>query len=481
MNVLVILLVALAGSVFSAFLTGKASKSLAMISALINLALAIYVFNSLDPTGGLQFTYRSNWIPSIGAFFHIGVDGIAALLVLMTNILMPVVLLRIDSKRTNSNIFYALALLMQAGMLGVFMAQDALLFYLCWELALIPIYIIIFLWGDENRVKTVVKFFIYTLFGSVFMLGSILYIYSKLPSPNFSIDSFYNNGLSQVEQIWVAGGFLLAFVIKIPLIPFHTWQANTYTQAPTSGTMLLSGIMLKMGLFGLLKWYIPVTPLAVTTLNPILIGLALAGVLYGGVLAFNQKNLKTLLAYSSLSHVGLIAAGILVFNYDGLSGGVLQMFNHGIIVVGLFYVADLILDRTGTSYIPELGGIRQNAPALAASFLVLTLASVALPLTNGFVGEFLLLAGIYDYNVWAAVIGGLTIIIGATYMLRMYQKTMLGLDYRFQKVITDLNTEELLVLGCLIVIILFVGLFPNYILDTIKPSIESLTQITQTY
>lgn len=475
---LLLLLIPLIFSVFTGFLSGQNARISAMLGSLVSLGISIFVFTQFKSNSDYQFPFLVDWIPSIGAKFHLGIDGINILLVLLTNILIPIIIFTVKPNENNKpGLYYALILFMQAALLGVFMALDALLYYLFWELALIPIYIIMLLFSGQTNYKTVVKFFIYTLAGSLFMFVAILYVYIKAPGANFSLDNFYNNHLSQNDQIWVFIGFFIAYAIKIPIIPFHTWQPQTYTEAPTPGTMLLSGIMLKMGTFSLLRWLLPVAPLAIATMTPYILGLSIAGVIYGSIIALMQKNLKTLLAYSSLAHVGLISAGVFALNADGFNGALLQMFNHGIIIVGLFLVVEIIFNRTETYQISELGGIRNNAPTLAFMFLIILLASVAMPLTNGFVGEFLLLNGIFQYNGWAGLAGGSTVILGAAYMLKMYQNTILGVDHKYNKTITDLALGEKLFLFPLIIVILVIGIWPAILLDPIKPSVENLLNI----
>lgn len=475
---LLLLILPLVFSVITGFLSGKNARASAMAGALINLVVAGYAFTQFEANTSYQFAFLSDWIPSIGAKFHIGIDGINLLLILLTNLLLPVIIYTVKHEDSNrSGLYYCLILFMQFALLGVFMALDALLYYIFWELALIPIYLILLGFSSQPDFKTFVKFFIYTLAGSLFMFIAILYVYIKAPGGNFSIDNFYNNHLSEQEQIWVFLGFFIAYAIKIPIIPFHTWQPDTYTKASTPGTMLLSGVMLKMGTFSLLRWLLPVAPLALATVTPVVIILCIIGIVYGSIIAIRQKNIKTLFAYSSLAHVGLISAGVFALNADGFNGALIQMFNHGIIIVGLFLIAEIIYTRTETYHISELGGIRNEAPTLAFTFLIIILASVALPLTNGFVGEFLLLNGVFQYNQWMAVVGGTTVILSATYMLRMYQRTMLGLDRDYTKTILDLSyVEKIMVLG-LVLIIIVTGIWPSILLDPIKPAVENLLNI----
>jgi NADH-quinone oxidoreductase subunit M len=343
-------------------------------------------------------------------------------------------------------------------------------------LALIPIYFIALIWGNgdaEERRKAVVKFFIYTLAGSLFMLVAFIYLYQKAGS--FLIEDLYKVQLSACEQFWIFLAFFLAYAIKIPIIPFHTWQANVYQKAPTVGTMLLSGIMLKMGLYSVIRWQLPIAPLAAKEYMNIFIALGIAGVIYGSIVALRQKDLKKLLAYSSLAHVGLIAAGSYTLTLDGLRGAVLQMIAHGFVVVGLFFAAEVISRRFETREIAELGGIRTQSPKFTSMFLILVLASVALPGTFNFVGEFTVLYSLSQINIWFAVLGGTTIILGAYYMLRMFQHVMLGQTN--SKVFADVTLNEGISFAVIIAVLLFFGFYTKPITDLITPSLETILQV----
>jgi NADH-quinone oxidoreductase subunit M len=344
-------------------------------------------------------------------------------------------------------------------------------------LSLIPIYFIALIWGNgdaEERKKAVVKFFIYTLAGSLFMLVAFIYLYQKVGS--FLIGDLVQANLSATEQLWLFLAFFLAYAIKIPLIPFHTWQANVYQKAPTVGTMLLSGIMLKMGLYSIIRWQLPIAPMAAKQFMYLFIGLGIAGVIYGSIVALRQKDLKKLLAYSSLAHVGLIAAGCYTLTLDGLRGAVMQMIAHGFVVVGLFLVAEIIYRRYETRTISEMGGIRAQSPKLTSMFMLLVLASVALPSTFNFVGEFTVLYSLSQVNIWFAILGGTTIILGAYYMLRMFQYVMLGETNT--KIFKDVTFNEGLSLVLIIAVLFFFGLYPKPIMELITPSIENIiTQI----
>ncbi len=363
-------------------------------------------------------------------------------------------------------------LFMQFALIGVFIAYDGLLYYIFWELALIPIYFIALNWGGKNRVPVTLKFFIYTLAGSLFMLFGFIMLYYYNPNQSFDIRDLYNMSICGCNQGWLFWTFFLAFAIKIPIIPFHTWQADTYSEAPTQGTMLLSGIMLKMGTYSLIRWLLPILPAGVAEWGPLAITLCVAGIVYASIIAIMQGELKKLFAYSSVAHVGLISAGIFALNIEGLQGSVAQMFAHGINVVGLFFCADIILNRTGTLNISNLGGIRNVAPRFNTLFLIIVLGSVALPLTNGFIGEFLLLFGVYKYNTWLAVFAGLTIILGAVYMLRMFQNTMLGNTNENTANFTDLKWNETIVLGIIAMAIFVMGIYPKPIFDLVEPALN---------
>jgi NADH-quinone oxidoreductase subunit M len=395
-------------------------------------------------------------------------------MVLLTTALIPIIIFSsFGNEYKNAKQFYALVLFMAFAMVGTFLAADGLLYYIFWELALIPIYFIALIWGNgdaEARKKAVVKFFIYTLAGSLFMLVAFAYLYQKTGS--FLISDLSVSNLSSTEQYWIFGAFFLAYAIKIPLIPFHTWQAKVYQKAPTVGTMLLSGIMLKMGLYSVIRWQLPIAPLAAKEYMPILLGLGIAGVIYGSILALRQKDLKKLLAYSSLAHVGLIAAGAYTLKIDGLRGAVLQMISHGFVIVGLFFAAEIIFRRYETRTISEMGGIREQSPKFTSMFMILVLASVALPSTFNFVGEFTVLYSLSQINVVYAIVGGTTIILGAYYMLKMFQHVMLGETN--SKIFKDVTINEGISLGLIICVLFIFGMYPKPIIDLITPSLEAI-------
>jgi NADH-quinone oxidoreductase subunit M len=369
---------------------------------------------------------------------------------------------------------------MQTGLLLVFTALDGFLFYVGWEAALIPVYFICTLWGGENRIKVNLKFFIYTIAGSLLMLLAIIYLHLQTPGNSYDLAEFYKLELDAVTQSWVFWAFFIAFAIKMPVFPFHTWQPDTYTEAPTAGTMLLSGIMLKMGIYGVIRWLIPIAPLGFDAWGETALILSVIGIVYASIIAFTQNDVKRLIAYSSIAHVGLISAGIFAWNMQGLQGAMIQMLNHGINVVGMFFIADILIRRLNTRDMTQMGGIAKPAPILAITFLITLLGTVALPLTNGFVGEFLLLMGVYNYNIWLAAISGLTIIFGAVYMLRMYQKVMLGPVNSITTIFKDLNGSEKSVLLIISLLVILIGVYPQPILHISEAAvINLLDQVNQ--
>ncbi|MGZ3873313.1 MAG: complex I subunit 4 family protein [Mucilaginibacter sp.] len=343
-----------------------------------------------------------------------------------------------------------------------------------WEAALIPIYFICSLWGGENRIRVTLKFFIYTFSGSLFMLLAIIYLYLQSPSKTYDLFEFYKLGLDAHQQVFVFWAFFVAFAIKMPLFPLHTWQPDTYTEAPSAGTMMLAGIMLKMGIYGVIRWMIPNAPLGFFQWQSMAIMLAVIGIGYASIIAFTQNDGKRLVAYSSIAHVGLIAAGIFVWTVEGLQGAMIQMLSHGINVVGMFFIWDIISRRLNTRQISDLGGIAKVAPKFAIAFLIIVLGTVALPLTNGFVGEFLLLSSVFQWNIWMVSAAGLTMIFGAVYMLRMYKKVMQGETNALTITFTDISGSETLTLAIICTLIIIMGIYPQPILHLSEASVHHL-------
>ncbi|WP_329805900.1 complex I subunit 4 family protein [Flavobacterium facile] len=475
MDISIVLIVLLVGA-FVTYLSGnKFASKIALVSSIAAFGASLLALNAYQ--AGENLDVNLPWITQLNINFALHVDGLSLVMLLLTTGLLPLIILSgFITKFENSKSIYALMLFMGFAMAGTFLASDGFLYYIFWEIALIPIYFIALNWGNgdlEERKKAILKFFIYTFAGSLFMLLAFIYLYTK--GGSFDINKLYALPLTHVEKTYIFFAFFLAYAIKIPLIPFHTWQANTYSKAPAVGTMLLSGIMLKMGLYSVLRWQLPLSDSAAKEYMPIILALSIAGIIYGAIVTLKQKDIKKFLAYSSLSHVGLIAAGLYSLTIEGFQGAVLQMVSHGIVIVGLFYVVELIYSRYNTYEIKQMGGIRIQDTYFASLFMIIMLASVALPTTFNFIGEFNLLYSLFKVNIWYAVIAGTTIILGAFYMLRMFQKVMLGSE---TKTFHKISKQESIVLVIVVGLTIFFGLFPQPIIDLITPSLQSiLTQI----
>jgi NADH-quinone oxidoreductase subunit M len=479
-----ILLPAIAGLLLLTIKT-DAAKTVAFVAAIIEMALAGYSFSMLDPAGGSQFGFDYPWLINAadgtgGIRFSAGIDGVSILLVALTGLLLPLIILSTFQRQyAQPATFYALMLLMQSALMGVFVARDAFLFYFFFEAALIPIYFLAARWGGADRVAVTFKFFLYTIFGSLFMLLAFIYLYFQTGTSGGGVHSsaivdFYALNLTPTAQGWVFWALFIAFAIKMPIFPFHTWQPDTYVESPTPATMLLAGIMLKMGVYGLIRFILPVVPAGVADWGLTATILSVIGIVYGAIIAIRQRDMKRLIAYSSFSHVGLMAAGVFSLTEVGVQGALVQMLAHGLNVVGLFFVADIVLSRTNTRLIDQLGGITKSTPKLTVFFMIVMLGSVALPLTNGFIGEFLLLQGVYSYNNWLGAIAGLTIILGAVYMLRMYQRTMFGPVSDRTRTFADLSHLESWVFVPLVFLIFWIGLHPNSFLRLTEPAVSDI-------
>ncbi len=407
---------------------------------------------------------------------YFSMDGLSYLMLLLTSFAgLLIVSASFIENHERSHIYYSLLFLAIFALTGVFTTNNALMFYIYWELALIPVYFICAYWGSEGREKITIKFFIYTLFGSLLMLAALIYLYVKTPYPHsFNFEAIYQLVLTETEQSWIFWAFFIAFAVKIPIFPFHTWQPDTYTVAPMSGTMLLAGIMLKMGVYGMIRLMLPITPLAIVQWGTFASILAVIGIIYASIIAIRQTDIKRLFAFSSMAHVGLLAVAVLTLNKIALQGAVIQMLSHGVNVIGLFFVAEIFMDRMGTRNIANMGGVAKIAPRFALFFMIILLASIALPLTNGFVGEFLMLLGIFQSNVLIAVLAGTGIIFGAVYMLWLYQKSMYGKQNENITSFPDLKLREILLFTSLVIIILWMGLIPSPLLNIAEPAINEI-------
>jgi NADH-quinone oxidoreductase subunit M len=466
-------------------LNATLAKTWALYASLIELLFCLFVVFQFDAAAQTQFVTNYPWIASLGINYYVGIDGISLLLVILTTLLTPLIILSSWKQNYESiKSFYSLILIMEMALVGVFVALDGFLFYIFWEMALIPIYFICLRWGGVNRGSVTLKFFIYTLAGSLVMLVGLLYLYFQIPGQRtFAIEALYAAGqsLPAYEQGFIFWALFLAFAIKMPVFPFHTWQPDTYHTAPTQGTMLLSGIMLKMGIFGVIRWLLPLVPQGVNQWASTAIVLSVIGIVYASCLAIVQKDLKRLIAYSSIAHVGLISAGLFTLNKIGMQGAMIQMVSHGIVIVGLFFIIDIIFNRTQTQEMSNLGGIRNVAPWFTTAFVVIMLGSVALPLTSGFVGEFLLINAVFQYNTMIGAVGGLTMILGAVYMLRGFQQTMLGESNAKTKMFIDLDRNEKLVLYPIAILIIIIGIYPAPLLKISAAAVDNLHSIISNY
>lgn len=488
---LTLLLLPLVGSGLVFAWKHNSSKYLALGIALVQMLLTFYMLSDFNftPTvdSVLQHEINYPWSQFMKSSLHFGVDGMSMLLLVLTNILAPIIILSSFNESVNyRNTFYGLILLMQFGLVGVFTSLDGLLFYIFWEVTLIPIWFIAGLWGQENkRFEFTTKFFVYTFVGSLFMLAGLIYVYNH--SASFALTDLYNAQLNEVQQTVVFWFIFFAFAVKLPVFPFHTWQPDTYTYSPTQGSMLLSGIMLKMAVYGVMRYLLPITPLPIAGISgQIVIILAIVGIVHGALIAIIQTDMKRIIAYSSFSHVGLMVAGIFAsavvtlrgtFNVEGAEGALVQTFAHGINVVGLFYCCDILYKRFKSRDIRQMGGLAKVAPKFAVLFLIIILGSMGVPLTNGFIGEFILLKSVYDFNGTAAVIAGLTVILCAVYLLRFYGKAMFGEgDEAVLSTAKDLSGVEFSVLASLAVFVILLGIFPQPVIDMVSSSVKFIYQ-----
>ena len=476
--VLLIVIPLLAGLAGFFLKSSRASKNWSLMVSLATMAVAVggLTFATGDP----NLKFDAEWVNAINSRFSLGLDGMGKILTLLTAISFPVIFISTWSDEySQPGKFYALMLLSQAGLMGVFVSTDALLFYFFWELALIPVYFLSSQWGGEKRIQATFKFFIYTFIGSLLMLVGIIFLYFHTKDHSFSIRSFYDvhNYISQQDQGWLFWLFFIAFAIKMPIFPFHTWQPDTYEQAPTAVTMVLSGIMVKMGLFGLIRWLAPVLPIGTWAWGDTVSVLCIIGMLYASLIAMRQNDLKRLVAYSSIAHMGLMCLAVFATTGIGMQGVMIQMFNHGINIIGLWIVVALIERQFHTRKLSELGGLAQTAPSLAIMLVIIALANIALPLTNAFVGEFMMFTGVFtstatQYSVVFTVTAAISTILSAVYMLNMIQKVFFGNTNSLTVRANDLAFNEKIVLAVLVLLIIVVGVFPGPVINLTRETVE---------
>lgn len=463
------------------FLLAPRSAPAGLLRGFAVAASLLFVFLSfvlLAP--GAQREFAVPWISAWGwsVSFSLFVDGLSLPLVLLTTILTLIcVIYSVGTVRKSEPAYYFCLFLLEAGILGTFLAGDLFLFYVFWELMLIPLYFIIGIWGSEQRIYAAVKFFLFTLAGSIFMLLAIIVLFLSTGTLDVAALGTLAPRLDAGTQKWLFWGFFLAFAIKVPLFPLHTWLPDAHTQAPTAGSIMLAGVLLKTGAYGLLRFCIPFFPDAAVAAAGLINTLAVIAIIYGALLAFAQKDLKRLVAYSSVSHMGFVVLGCFTWNVEAISGGIMQIINHGISTSGLFLCAGLIYDRTHTRQMKELGGLADPMGRLAGFLAIMMLSSVGLPGLNGFIGEFLVLLGAWASSKTLTVLAASGVVLGAVYLLKMYQAAMLGRPARSEyRNLPDLGRRESLALTLLVVPAFWIGLYPNPVLRMVEPAAQAIEQ-----
>ncbi|MGV8039620.1 MAG: NADH-quinone oxidoreductase subunit M [Thermoanaerobaculaceae bacterium] len=473
----------------------KAIKVVATVTAGLDFVISIPLWWRYLPEGdAFQLTYKASWIPSIGSSYHFGVDGISVLLILLTTLLGFIAVYSSFSAITHrEKEYYVFLLVLQTGMLGVFMALDFVLFYVFWEVMLVPMYFLIGVWGGPRKLYAAIKFFLYTLVGSVLMLVGILalYFYNSTGLGAIGLEGLGNPATFDVPtlfaiagqippslQMWIFLAFFVGFAIKVPMFPFHTWLPDAHVEAPTAGSVILAGVLLKMGTYGFIRFSLPLLPDATVKAVPWMVGLSIVGIIYGALVAMAQKDMKKLVAYSSVSHLGFVMLGMFALNPSGLSGSVLQMINHGLSTGGLFLLVGIVYERRHTRMIADYGGIAKVMPVYAMLFMIITMASIGLPTLNGFVGELTILIGAFNRSTWWAVLAASGIVLGAAYMLWLYQRVFFGeITHEENKTLADVNRREQWTLIPLVVLCFWIGLYPKPFFRILEPSIRRVVEV----
>lgn len=452
-------------------------RLVALLVSIAGFLLSVPLFASFDKTTyAMQFVEKHVWIPAWNINYHLGLDGISILFVLLSTLITILcILISWNSVKIKVKEFYIAILVVESAMIGVFCSLDFFLFYIFWEAMLIPMYLLIGVWGGPNRVYAAVKFFLYTLVGSVLMLVGIivLYLYS---GRTFDILELATKVYPYNMQIWIFWAFFAAFAVKVPMFPFHTWLPDAHTEAPTAGSVILAAVLIKMGAYGFLRFSLPILPEASKAMTPVMLTLSVIAIIYGGIICLAQSDLKRLIAYSSVSHMGFVTLGIFALNVQGMEGGILQMLNHGIITGGLFLGVGAIYDRTHTRQIADYGGVASVMPIYATLFIVFTLASIGLPATNGFVGEFLILLGGFTASRLAGVLSASGIIIGAGYMLWLYQRVFFMETNPKIAGLKDIDFREMSALLPMIILIFWIGIYPDTFLGFMHESVHHLLE-----
>jgi len=462
-------------------------KRMALVTSLLTFLASLIPFFAFDPSlAAAQFVESYAWVPLLGIRYEIGIDGISLLLIVLTTFLVPLsILASWESITTRRREFMISMLFLETGMIGVFAAVDLFLFYVFWEATLIPMYFLIGVWGGPQRIYAAIKFILYTMAGSLLMLVAILALYflyrQATGEATFNLFQLARLELSSSAQWWLFWAFFLAFAIKVPLFPFHTWLPDAHVEAPTAGSVILAGVLLKMGAYGFLRFCLPLFPHASLRAAEVIALLAVIGIIYGAAMALVQADIKRLVAYSSVSHLGFVVLGIFAFNQTALDGAVLQMVNHGLSTGALFLLVGMLYDRRHSRMIADFGGLTQVMPRFAAIFMLVTLASIGLPGLNGFVGEFLVLLGAFQAMPVFASVAALGIILAAVYMLWMYQRTMFGeLTHAANKSLADVTARELAVLVPVILVIVWIGVYPRPFLARIDAATKGIVERVMT-
>jgi len=455
---------------------------MALILSIVELGLSVRLVAAYDQSSvGMQLIERADWIKSFNIQYYLGVDGIAVVLIVLTAIITLVTILAAWSSVKSRFVFYLGSFLILEGfMIGVFAALDAILFYVFWEAMLLPMFLIIGIWGGPNRVYATIKFFLYTLLGSLLMLVAFIYLYQL--GGSFSILDMQKLAIPYQAQVWLFWAFFMAFAVKVPMFPVHTWLPDAHVEAPTGGSVILASIMLKMGGFGFIRINLPVLPDASHGMASIIIALSLIAVVYISLVALVQRDMKKLIAYSSISHMGFVTLGFFVFNETALEGSIVQMISHGFVAGAMFLCVGVLYDRVHSRQIADYGGVANTMPVFAAFTMLFAMANSGLPGTSGFVGEFLVIMGTFQVQPWFAAIAALTMILGAAYTLWMYKRAFFGqVKNEAVAALKDINRMEFLFLSLLAIMVLVVGLWPNPILDLIHTSVgQLLSQSTAT-
>ncbi len=454
-------------------------RSLALLSTLIVGALSLLLLLHFQTnTAGMQFEERLLWIPQIHVEYHLGVDGISLPMVLLTAIISILACLASFGIKERVKEYFILFLLLETGMLGTFVALDLFLFYVFWEVVLVPMYFLIGIWGGPRKEYAAIKFFLYTLFGSLFMLLGILALYFQSETHTFDWLTLTQAHFGIGFQKWIFMAFFLGFAIKVPIWPFHTWLPDAHVEAPTPISVILAGVLLKMGTYGFFRFSYPILPDAARWFQPWMLLLAIIGIIYGGFVALAQKDFKKMVAYSSVSHMGFVLLGLGAFTATGFSGAMLQMFTHGTITGGLFLLVGVLYDRAHTRDMEAFGGLSAQMPAYSGFLIFFTMASLGLPALSGFISEFLVLLGTFQAHKSAAMLSCIGIILAASYLLLMIRKVLLGPLNEKWKTLSDISFREVVTLVPLMVLILGIGIYPKMILDIMKPTIaQFVTQV----